>query len=113
MGGVVAGFFATEIREGELLVISGAASFLLEHMRHQKSRGVPDRRRLAEPLMAPGHNLPARTDQITAQGGDELLADLSGGGHGVRELPIAEAIADSWCAAAAGTAGSRPRPADG
>jgi hypothetical protein len=50
-------------------------------MVHQKARGEPHRRRLAELLMAPGRVVPAGTDQIAAQGGDELLANLGGGGH--------------------------------
>ena len=82
MGGVVAGIFATEISEGELLIAGGAPRFLLEHMGHQETRGVPDRRRLAELLMTPGHVVPTRTDQVAVQGVNELGADLSGRRHG-------------------------------
>lgn len=55
---------------------------LLEHVGHKEARRVPDGWRLAELLMAPGPVVPAGADQIAAQGGDELPADLGGGGHG-------------------------------
>jgi len=112
IGGLVAGIFATEITEGELLVCCGAASFLLEHMGHQKSRGVPDRWWLAELLMAPGYVIPVGTDQVQAQSFDQVLTDFSGGGHGVKEPPTAEANACSWCTGPADAAESPPRPTD-
>lgn len=42
-GAVVAVVFATEIREA-LLLLGLPFRLLLEHMRHQKARHVPDRR---------------------------------------------------------------------
>ena len=85
MAGLVAGFFASEIGEGELFILSGAAVLLLEHMGHQEARGVPDRRRLAELFMATSNVVPAGADQIQAQGIDQVLADCGGGGHGVSD----------------------------
>ncbi len=82
VGGPVAGFFASEIGEGELFILRGAAGLLLEHMGHQEARGVPDRRWLGQVLMATGDIVPAGADQIQAQGVDQVLADLGGGGHG-------------------------------
>jgi hypothetical protein len=82
VGGAVAGFFASEISEGELFILGGAAGLLLEHMGHQEARGVPNGGWLGQVLMATGDIVPAGADQIAVQGGDELGADFGGGGHG-------------------------------
>ena len=82
VGGAIAGFFASEIGEGELLLLGGAAGLLLEHMGHQEARGVSDGGWLGQVLMAPGRVVPTRTDQVAVQGVNELGADLSGCRHG-------------------------------
>ncbi len=82
VGGPVAGFFASEIGEGKLFILRGAAGLLLEHMGHQESRGVPDGGWLGQVFVAAGHVIPAGADQIAVQGSDELGADLSGRRHG-------------------------------
>jgi hypothetical protein len=66
VGGAVAGFFASKIGEGELFILGGAASLLLEHMGHQEARGVPNRRGLGQLFMATGDIVPAGADQIQA-----------------------------------------------
>jgi hypothetical protein len=75
MGGVVGGFFATEVSEGDLQFPCGAAGFLLEHMGHEEAGGVSDRWGLAELLVAAGQDVVAGADQVAAEGVDELGAD--------------------------------------
>jgi hypothetical protein len=66
VGSAVAGFFASEIGEGKLFILRGAAGLLLKHMGHQEARGVPDRRGLGQVLMATGRVAPVGSDQIQA-----------------------------------------------
>ena len=81
IGGVVAGFFPSEIGERELLILCGAAGLLLEDMGHKEARGVAHRWWLVDLFMPPGHVIPIGTDQIDAKGIDQVLADLGGGSH--------------------------------
>ena len=80
--GVVAGVFPALIGIAGGITLRWLAGFLLEAVGHQKTRGVPDRWRLGQPLVTARHVVPARADQIELQGFDQLLTDLSGGGHG-------------------------------